>query len=1033
MAQSKQTRRPNRLLFLMLWLGIAAVWHLGTRWPESAGAAAKSISAAAPIGTEERSPLQKQPPRELSHVEQIRREALRPNHDPEGRALPLAARWTCHNFMDGKLSPSGHRVTFPFPLNRLMDDIDRGRRIMPFIGWPRAQRNAYFEPFDQLLTGFRRLAAAGLPFEFEAGNIEDSMFGGASADEFWHRPMADNPAHITDSARLRQPAMVGATQLVTSDWPTGRKLAVGTTLLCGSRVHSLAEAVAADADGNALLSLREPLTAELAADDGIAVIQRKMDYWSAAPADLWEAAGRGMVLRHWGTDETVWKRLAEIYPDPPQIQVVSNNEGGGKVGVGAAGASWHARRRQAEFQQMFPAPREEGVERLAYAHGYVEKMGAYFRGIRQAMPWPEERIKLIGYNGFGVNFEVGRWGGWRDGAIPLRQADMYPWLAWDGAAPDFYVYDWNYATDEHVGSPHIGSMQAYTMLYPRAEKQVPGYQWQLALWDGGMRMRYRYVREGMVPPAAVIGTLAEDLLEGGGMALRVQAAGPGLQVARRGDIISIAGNSDVRTATCTVKASLRLIPDEETAGDAADEPTGVDIGDVRVPGTLERQGNDLLLVGGGRILHGQRDHLYFVQQPFAGMRRIEANLSAMSNPDRGYTAAESLAQLPEHAQHVDTGSRQQQEQLDALAGGRDSAARTGLMIRRDDAPDAPFFAILRRPNGILQTVWRERANQELKWGADADAARAPDGPVLLAIERGANGGWLAAWRAPDQHEWQQLPGAKVDLGAQPLAGIAVTAWNHPDHRLRAFTVADNVVADDSGLATIPLARIDFTGPALVNDRHRPVGTGAEVYLHDYASRYEGLCHMALWLTRPRIIREFAWGDYDELIEAHWERLLRAVDAVWEEPVLTRFWRRGTLVVNPDYEATTGFKHPFWELTDHDQGKRHGPWLDRWQKQDRFHLLNVAVNPPFKSWPQRYEVAWHTSPSSDHARIRVWAIAYKLGTAPNREWLLIVQSPRKDRDRVEVEVPGYGKVEVAVPRTSAFYHLRENAAEASRVR
>ena len=150
-------------------------------------------------------------------------------------------------------------------------------------------------------------------------------------------------------------------------------------------------------------------------------------------------------------------------------------------------------------------------------------------------------------------------------------------------------------------------------------------------------------------------------------------------------------------------------------------------------------------------------------------------------------------------------------------------------------------------------------------------------------------------------------------------------------------------------------------------------------------------------------------------------------------MLTRFWRHGNIVVNPDYEAATGFKHPFWELTDHDQMGRTGPWLERWQKQDRFHQLTVPINPPYKGWPQRYLVAHHTSPGSDHARIRVWAIAYELGQAPEREWLLLVQSPRKDRSDVEVVIPGYGTVEVDVPRESAFYHLREGATGPERLR
>ena len=129
--------------------------------------------------------------------------------------------------------------------------------------------------------------------------------------------------------------------------------------------------------------------------------------------------------------------MAEIYPNPPLVQIVSNNEGGGKVDVGAGKVSWHAQNQKLEKETV----------REAYAKGYVEKMSAYLRGVRTALPWPEATVKCVAYNGLGVNFEVGRWGGWQGGAIPFKHVDMYPWLAWDGSAPDFYTYDWNASTD----------------------------------------------------------------------------------------------------------------------------------------------------------------------------------------------------------------------------------------------------------------------------------------------------------------------------------------------------------------------------------------------------------------------------------------------------------------------------------------------------------------------------------------------------------------------------------------------------------
>jgi hypothetical protein len=246
-----------------------------------------------------------------------------------------------------------------------------------------------------------------------------------------------------------------------------------------------------------------------------------------------------------------------------------------------------------------------------------------------------------------------------------------------------------------------------------------------------------------------------------------------------------------------------------------------------------------------------------------------------------------------------------------------------------------------------------------------------------------------------------------------------------------YSAAADVRADAEGKAVIPVGTLQG-GPILINAHFKPIAQGSKVYFHNYMERYEGLCNAALWLTRPRIIREFGWGDFNGQVVRQWQTLMRAVDRVWTDPVLTRFWRKGTLVVNPDYETATGVKHPLWELTDLDKSGKVGPWLELWKKQDRFHQLTVPINPSFAKWPQGHQVAFQANHDDEDAVIKVWAFAYELGQSPDREWLLYVQSPREDRKAVEVKVPGFGGSSVDVPRTGAFYHLREGHPAPTRV-
>jgi hypothetical protein len=963
--------------------------------------------------------------------ESIRREAMRPNGDPEGRALPLASRWTVNNWADNYMVGPGEKpgVHWPFLPDRVMDDIDAGHHVMPFLSWLVSEKGGgYSVSWPDTESGLKRIAAAGLPFEIVAGNLEDAMFGKIgkinNADRYWHRPMAENPAHIRSDVQGKSAAaQAGAAEVQTSAWPTDNpKGTTGIRFVIFSghgHVYTLKTPLAVDAKGGGTLQLSEPLTAPVQEGELVARVEPKMDFWSAADPAIWEQAGGDLVRETFQAKAETWKKMAEIYPNPPLVQIVSNNEGGGKVDVGAGKVSWHARNQKLEKEMV----------REAYAKGYVEKMSAYLRGVRKALPWTELTVKCIAYNGFGVNFEVGRWGGWSGGAIPYKQADMYPWLAWDGSAPDFYTYDWNASTDEHVFSPHIGAMQAYTMLAPRAEAQVPGYQWQLALWDGGINKRYSHARWGELPRTREIGKTSAAISASGALELPIEGAKPGELLLEQSDFFSIEGHSDYQPAFCTAQFDEVSLPGEG-GGAIGLFASSADIGPVGLSGKAAFADGVYTVTGAGKGFDqrpAKPDGFHYLYRPLSQDGTVSVRVKAVDNPDVGLqsTAAAYIPNTP-GADYVDPAVAAQQKEIEEKHSNVEGTAAAGVMIRASDAPGAPFAMLCQRGTRVFLISRRDK-DQPAAFTLVTDKIKTSTKWVRL--ER--KGDDVVPAYSTDGSSWTTLKPLKVMLGKQPLAGLAVTSSASRHGRFGVYSAAADVRADAEGKAVIPVGTLKG-GPILINSRYKPIAQGAKVYFHNYMERYEGLCNAALWLSRPRIIREFGWGDFDGQVVRQWKTLMRAVDRVWTDPVLTRFWRKGTLVVNPDYEAATGLKHPYWELTDLDKGGKVGPWLDLWKKQDRFYQLTVPINPPFAKWPQRYEVAFQANPDDENALIKVWAFAYELGQSPDREWMLYVQSPREDRKAVEVKVPGFGDVSVDVPRSGAFYHLQEGKEGVKRV-
>lgn len=167
-------------------------------------------------------------------------------------------------------------------------------------------------------------------------------------------------------------------------------------------------------------------------------------------------------------------------------------------------------------------------------------------------------------------------------------------------------------------------------------------------------------------------------------------------------------------------------------------------------------------------------------------------------------------------------------------------------------------------------------------------------------------------------------------------------------------------------------------------------------------RAAGWVQYGLWLTRPRVVREFR-GHATKLapIKEYWMETVRAVDRIYENNILEDFWRHGTLVPNTAHQSPYDTDVP-----------------ERYQKKQRWFALDTNLDPP--------------RPWSLDTPLPVFALALKKGDVGKREWLVYAHSPVKHRKAVEITIPDFRTITVDVPRAGVFYVIKESDASVEKV-
>lgn len=170
------------------------------------------------------------------------------------------------------------------------------------------------------------------------------------------------------------------------------------------------------------------------------------------------------------------KELQEMYPEPPLVLFVSNNE--------APDLRWHQVESSKRYLDKYGKGRPDEFKRHVVAKGWMQRYPVMFQAMREALvsdAW-KENVRFVGYGAFGPS-HFGRWPAWKEYSLITDEWTSPNWHIWDGGSPSYYTHNWNDNRDHWVWSTQVQSMNWIFQL-AEAWKVNPDFWWEISIWDG---------------------------------------------------------------------------------------------------------------------------------------------------------------------------------------------------------------------------------------------------------------------------------------------------------------------------------------------------------------------------------------------------------------------------------------------------------------------------------------------------------------------------------------------------------------------
>jgi len=188
------------------------------------------------------------------------------------------------------------------------------------------------------------------------------------------------------------------------------------------------------------------------------------------PIEPWRDPAKAYV------DTPAMKELQRMYPDPPLVLFVGNNE--------APDLRWHQVEQSKRYLDKYGQGRSDQFKRKVVGQGWIERYRVMFQAMRAALvsdAW-KKSVRFVGYGAFGPS-HFGRWEGWKEYSLITDEWTSPDWHVWDGGSPSYYTHNWDGSRDHWVWSTQVESMN-WVFQLEEAWKVNPNFWWEISLWDG---------------------------------------------------------------------------------------------------------------------------------------------------------------------------------------------------------------------------------------------------------------------------------------------------------------------------------------------------------------------------------------------------------------------------------------------------------------------------------------------------------------------------------------------------------------------
>jgi hypothetical protein len=175
-------------------------------------------------------------------------------------------------------------------------------------------------------------------------------------------------------------------------------------------------------------------------------------------------------------DTPAMKKLQQMYPDPPLVLFVSNNE--------APDLRWHQVETSKRYLDKYGKGHSDRFKRKVVSDGWMKRYPIMFEAMRDALvndTW-KKNVRFVGYGAFGPS-HFGRWPQWKQYSLITGAWASPNWHIWDGGSPSYYTHNWCDNRDHWLWSTQVQSMNWIFQL-DEAWSVNPYFWWEVSLWDG---------------------------------------------------------------------------------------------------------------------------------------------------------------------------------------------------------------------------------------------------------------------------------------------------------------------------------------------------------------------------------------------------------------------------------------------------------------------------------------------------------------------------------------------------------------------